>query len=558
MRATKSRPKQSVQRVAKYLILRNGRYTYRKAIPVDVRHAFGGRREDTCALGDVSEARAKTLALVLGEKCSQRITEARRMARGGGKVADIFHRRRQPERGEIEEQVRAWLVAIEERLALAPAPGRSGSKVELGDWSNLDAEVTRVMQAPEGKTPLSTQWIAQWMIEANGWEMPDGGDLREFLEDRVARGQRELAVRRKAELSWGQDQPQPTHRMFAPAEFAKDSGRSRASRSGPVPLMEVLEGYFAEQQPSPATVKKWTIAAQSLIGHLGHDDASRVTPDDVIAWKNALLTPDPRGERPRSQMTVRHGYIGAVKPVFAWAVDNKLIASNPAKGVRVAVPRPTQTRAEKGYTDDEAKIVLLAASAVDSEADPSFLAFACRWLPWLCAYTGARVGEMAQLRREDVAKTSEGIWYLNITPEAGSQKGRTSRQVPLHPHLIEQGFVDAIDRRTGPLFFDPRRRRANSIGNPQHKKVAQRVADWVRSLGITDKKLQPNHGWRHRFITKSRGIIEPDIRRAITGHSAKDQHEEYGNVPLQTSHRALMAYPRYDWADESTPSATSI
>jgi len=137
--------------------------------------------------------------------------------------------------------------------------------------------------------------------------------------------------------------------MFAPAEFAKNSERPRASRSGRVPLMkEVLEGYFAEQQPSPATVKKWTIAAQSLIGHSGHDDASRVTPDDVIAWKNALLTPDPRGERPRSPMTVRHGYIGAVKPVFAWAVDNKLIAFNPAKGVRVAVPRTTQARAEKG------------------------------------------------------------------------------------------------------------------------------------------------------------------------------------------------------------------
>lgn len=546
MRATKSPPTRSVQRVAKYLILRNGRYTYRKAIPVDVRHAFEGRREDTCALGDVSEARAKTLALVLGEKCSQRINEARKLARDGGKVAKIFQLRRQPDRGEIEEQVRAWLVAIEHRLAVAPTPGRSGSKAALQAWGNLDAEVTRVMQASAGEAPLSTRWIAQSLVEANGWEIPARGDLREFLEDRVARGQRELAVRRKAELSWEQDQPQPTHRMFSPAEFTKNSECPPPARSGPVSLLDVLEGYFAEQQPSPATMKKWSIAAHSLVGHLGHDDASLVTTEDIIDWKNALLAPDKDGQRPRSQMTVRHGYIGAVKPVFAWAVDNKLIASNPATGVRVAVPRPTQTRVEKGYTDEEARVVLLAASAVDCEADTSFLAFARRWLPWLCAYTGARVGEMAQLRREDVAKSSEGIWYVNITPEAGSQKGRTSRQIPLHPHLIEQGFLEAVSKRSGPLFFDPRRRRGDSIGNPQHKKVAQRVADWVRSLGITDKKLQPNHGWRHRFITKSRGIIEPDIRRAITGHSAKDQHEEYGNVPLQTSHRALMAYPRYD------------
>ena len=551
MSATKSPSQKSVQRVAKYLILRNGRYTYRKAIPVDVRHAFGGRREDTCALGDVSEARAKTLAVVLGEKCSQRISEVRSSAPGSRRVADICHMGRQPGRDEIEEQVRVWLVAIEKRIANGPAPGRSGSKGQLRDWSHLDAEVTRVMQAQEGDIPLSTQWIAQSLISANGWVVPDRGDLREFLEDRVARGQRELAVRRQAELSWDEGQPQPTHRMFAPTEFAKDSERPHIPRSSPVPLLDVLESYFAEQQPSPATMKKWIIAAHSLIGHLGHDDAARVTSDDVISWKNALLAPDAKGERARSQMTVRHGYIGAVKPVFAWALDNKLIAANPAAGVRVAVPRPTKTRAEKGYTDDEAKVVLLAASEIDCEADTSFVAFARRWLPWLCAYTGARVGEMAQLRREDVAKTGGGIWYINITPEAGSQKARASRQVPLHPHLIEQGFLTAVETRSGPLFFDPSKRRSGSTGNPQHKKVAQRVADWVRSLGLADKKLQPNHGWRHRFITKSRGIIEPDIRRAITGHSAKDQHDEYGDVPLKTSHRALMRYPSYRWDAES-------
>ena len=554
MRATKSRPKQSVQRVAKYLILRNGRYVYRKGIPKDVRHAFDGRTEDTCALGDVSEARAQTLSLVLGEKCSQRINEARKRSRGDGRVADIFRGMRQPDRAEIEEHVRAWLVASEHRMTLAPAQDRSGSRNELRDWSYLDAEVTRVMQAQDGDTPLTTQWITQSLIEANGWTFPDG-NLREFLEDRVARGQRELAARRRGELSWDHDLPQPTHRMFSPEAFAQDQAKAeRETHHPPVALLTILERYLAEQEPAASTIKAWRSAIASLVDHLGHDDAARVTTDDIVAWKDKLLAPLDDGSRARTQVTVRHKYIGAVKPVFGWAVANRLIASNPALGVRVAVPRPTRTRAEKGYTDAEAKVVLLAASAINCEEDTSFLAFACRWLPWLCAYTGARVGEMAQLRSEDIAKTDTGIWYINITPEAGSQKARTSRQVPLHPHLIEQGFLQAVSKRSGPLFFDPSKRRTGSVGNPQHKKVAQRVADWVRSLGITDKKLQPNHGWRHRFITKSRGIIEPDLRRAITGHSAQDQHEEYGDWPLETIHPALMAYPRYDWVAQNTRS----
>jgi hypothetical protein len=82
-------------------------------------------------------------------------------------------------------------------------------------------------------------------------------------------------------------------------------------------------------------------------------------------------------------MTVRHGCLGAVKPVFGWAVANNLIEKNPVSGVRVAVPRRVRTRSEKGYTDAEAKIVLEASLAINCQDDPSFLAFAKRWLPWL-------------------------------------------------------------------------------------------------------------------------------------------------------------------------------
>lgn len=290
---------------------------------------------------------------------------------------------------------------------------------------------------------------------------------------------------------------------------------------------------------------------RTLIEHLGHDDAARVTSDDIVAWKDALLVPEQDGNRTRSQMTVRHGYLGAVKPVFGWAVSNKLIETNPVAGVGVAVPRRTRNRAEKGYTDEEARTVLRAAQEIDWEADETFIAFARRWLPWLCAYTGARVGEMAQLRAEDVAQTDEGIWYITVTPEAGSQKGGFARKVALHPHLVEQGFPLAVKARSGPLFYDPQRRRRGAKGNPQHKKVAQRVADWVRSLGLLDRELQPNHGWRHRFASVARRIkIDPDIRRAIIGHAASDEHQEYGDVTVPMVYEALLRFPRYEWADE--------
>lgn len=464
-----------MQRVAKHLYLRGNSYTFRRAIPIDARPAFGGLREYVRSLGEVTEARAKSLAAVHNEFCSRMIEEARGRTGKQRKHLAFLQVRRVPEREEIERAVRTWLIEMEEAASAETVAGQDVDE-RLRDLRLFDADIIRIMRSGNGEAPLMTRWVADALIEKHGWSVPqDGGPLRTLIEDRVARGQRELAARLRADIAW-EDQPQPTHRMFAPHEFLRDREvQTKPDVARYVPLMEVLDGYFAEQEPAAATVKKWTTAMKALIKHLGHDDATRVTPDDMVNWKNALLAPDESGAKPRSQRTVRHGYLGAVKPVFAWAVANRLIEANPVTGIHIGAPRRIRKRIEKGYTDAEAKTVLLAARQIDCVSDPSYLAFARRWLPWLCAYTGARAGEMAQLRREDVAKTDDGIWFVVITPEAGTQKGGFARKVALHPHLIEQGFIEAVLARKGPLFFDPARRRKDSVGNPQHKKVAQRV-----------------------------------------------------------------------------------
>jgi integrase len=61
----------------------------------------------------------------------------------------------------------------------------------------------------------------------------------------------------------------------------------------------------------------------------------------------------------------------------------------------------------KGFSDDEARAILAAALNYGPGSERPCTAFAKRWVPWLCAFTGARVGELAQLRREDLRR--EGI-----------------------------------------------------------------------------------------------------------------------------------------------------
>jgi integrase len=67
-----------------------------------------------------------------------------------------------------------------------------------------------------------------------------------------------------------------------------------------------------------------------------------------------------------------------------------------------------------------------------------------RWVPWLCVYTGARVAEVCQLRKEDVLDV-EGIPCLRITAEAGPLKTPNSeRIIPIHSALIAEGFLTFI------------------------------------------------------------------------------------------------------------------
>jgi integrase len=166
-----------------------------------------------------------------------------------------------------------------------------------------------------------------------------------------------------------------------------------------------------------------------------------------------------------------------------------------------------------------------------------------RWVPWLCAYTGARVGEITQARSQDVAKV-DGIWTLNITPEAGTVKTNRARVVPLHDHLIEQGFLDFVASCDGPLFYQTRAN-ANPDARAPYKLAANRLAQWVRELGVTEVP-QPNHSWRHTFKTLSRTVGMPEgAADYIQGHAPANDSRAYGSHDLATLAAEIAKLPRF-------------
>jgi integrase len=134
---------------------------------------------------------------------------------------------------------------------------------------------------------------------------------------------------------------------------------------------------------------------------------------------------------------------------------------------------------------------------------------------------------VAQLRRDDIRR--EGDHYVaTITPEAGPVKNKEAREVPLHPHLIELGFIEFVTASAKGYLFLTVAKDAEVKG--KLRALKNRLAEFVRDI-VPDKRVAPNHGWRHRFITMSRKHgLDQEKRRMITGHAGDSVDERvYGD-----------------------------
>lgn len=318
------------------------------------------------------------------------------------------------------------------------------------------------------------------------------------------------------------------------------------SPSPSVTINQLLQGWWKEAGRdggrSKSTFESYSKAVRYFIDYLGHEDATKVTARDVVGYKDKRLEDiSPKTGKPISARTINDSELSGLKTVFGWGVKQHLIPDNPAKGIAVSYTRPVIARS-KGFTDEEAVALLRHAlnhRRVNNETEK--IANAKRWVPWVCAYTGARVGEIVQMRKQDLIKRG-GCWFIVITPDAFAVKGRQYRHIPIHPHLVETGFVVFVQSQTdGYLFLSPN---AQGEVSGAWNAAKNRLQEFARQI-ITDLNVKPNHGWRHRFITLGRRHgMSQEIRRMITGHRGEGiDEQDYGDP--EGLYREICKLPAY-------------
>jgi len=327
-----------------------------------------------------------------------------------------------------------------------------------------------------------------------------------------------------------------------PDKWAEQFPRFEATADPSVTPWALFERWIAKAKPANSTVNRWRSVFLRLQSDFPNTNAAALQPEQIQDWANGLINSD------RTARTVANIWVRAARTVFAWGINEKLISRNPFIGWRIKVPKRISTRETKALTADEANVILTGALAVEvrSKGDA-----AKRWCPWLAAYSGARMGELTQLRGVDIVE-QDGVPAMKISPEAGTTKTGKARTVPLHEHLIEQGFLAFVKANgKGPLFYNEPTQPAPSDDptnprKPRSVKARENVAVWVRSLGVNDPELSPNHAWRHTF--KAVGFrcgISEKVLDAIVGHAPASVGRGYGEPTLADKAQELCKFPRY-------------
>jgi integrase len=301
--------------------------------------------------------------------------------------------------------------------------------------------------------------------------------------------------------------------------------------------MDLWKIKRGDNQPKqPAIDRRASKMAQFLAWAKKPDDLTLVTQADIQGYKEYLI------KQHGLSSNVPRDHLIDICALFNVADENHkfdgLPGGNPA--AKIAVPPKRKGLARLAFTEDEAKLILLAAR---EHPEPIV-----RWGMWLDCFLGTITEEISDALVSHVVQ-KDGIWCLDIT-----EKGRTTivdgveqtgnlktafrpRLLPLHPAVIHEGFLDRVEhvRRTygenGPLFPEIR---PDKTGQ-RNTKASDIIMKFLRGIGIVNEAdpetgkvtaLRDSYSWRHRFASQLEDMsrLKPDRQRFMTGHAAPDVH----------------------------------
>ncbi|RRW88472.1 integrase [Pandoraea apista] len=335
------------------------------------------------------------------------------------------------------------------------------------------------------------------------WSAPDGKSCLISIVRSLVGAWRDVERR-------DQGEPIDTPEVIAPP------GPSGSSAPKVLKLSEVIPSWINRNSPSEDSIRRTRRAVslfEAVSEGVGVRDITKATGARFVAY---LLDPA-RGYVRKTAYNIA----SAVTAVVNVAVRDDLIERNP---MDLTFDKTIGAKQREPWTDDELRRMFSSPLFSDRMAEvPSWVNVTPedgRALLLLLLHTGARLGEVGQLRCEDFV-TRSGLLCVRFTAEAGPLKTADSeRTVPLPANLTgDAWFADWVERLSG------RAGHALPTLNDRNKGPSDIGARWFAKFrevtGLPAGTLKGSHRFRHWLRTAlAEAGVNAETADAITGHAA--------------------------------------
>jgi len=219
----------------------------------------------------------------------------------------------------------------------------------------------------------------------------------------------------------------------------------------------------------------------------GKTDVTAITKQDIKQVMEVVENLPKRVVQPYRSMTIRqlidcddvptdelvgveaiHKHLKLYKSLFkTFLTEGKdILPKSPTDGV---VSAPSKARFGAYSSAEMKKFVEWALNQPDGWQ---------KWITLLLAYTGARRGEIAKLEKSQIKYDEDSQRYYFLIAEGGQGKTENAtRQVVIHPKLIEWGFMEYVNRQWKERIF-------SEVAGSNMTKIGKEFADVRNQLGI--------------------------------------------------------------------------
>ena len=223
-----------------------------------------------------------------------------------------------------------------------------------------------------------------------------------------------------------------------------------------------------------------------------------------------------------------------------WGVRQGLLLTNPFSGMKFLVKKQPNRR--QPFTTDDLKKILKPETYLNWTINfehPYKIHKVNNKLPYywvflLGIFSGMRTNEMCQLRCSDIRK-EKNIWFMFVEDSENTKVKTESsiRKIPLHPQLIELGFIDYVGnlrkKKKTRVFWELREDRdgfASKVSRHYNEK-------FLPAIGVWEKHKKVLYCTRHTFINKLYSEkVDENVIKTLVGHEKEFTMKHYGGDPF--------------------------